>query len=79
MNELIPSGFHDSAFLPPLSVRSHHRVASDWDVPPRKPSTKDSIYAGGFLLVYLVAYLAAGRAGIALIEWTWVAIFRSMR
>ena len=79
MSELIPSAFRDSAVLRWVSVRSHHSVARGWDVPSRKPSTKDSVYASGFLLAYLVAYLAAGRAGIALIEWTWVATFRSMR
>lgn len=76
MSEYIQSGFQDSAFLPRVSVRSRPRIARGWDVTPRKPSIKDSLLAGGFLVVYLAAYIAAGRAGIAVVEWAWVAIFR---
>jgi hypothetical protein len=36
---------------------------------------KDSVRAGAFLIFYLALYLAAGYAGIALIEWTWMKAF----
>lgn len=76
MSQSLPSGFQDRTFLPRVSLRSRQRRHREWYAPPRKPSIKDSLLAGGFLVAYLAAYVAAGRAGIALVEWAWVAIFR---
>ena len=37
---------------------------------------KRSVAAGGFLLLYLAAYIGVGYAGVALVEEVWSAIFR---
>jgi hypothetical protein len=76
MSQTLPSGFQDRTFPPRVFVRSRQGIARGWVVPPRKPSIKDSLLTGGYLVAYSAAYLAAGRAGIALVEWAWVAIFR---
>lgn len=46
-----------------------------WEPSKRRLSKKDTITAGAFLLFYLAAYLAAGYAGVTLIEWTWMRMF----
>jgi hypothetical protein len=41
----------------------------------RKLPLKDSLFACGFLGLYLALYLAAGFAGIKAIGWIWSTIF----
>ncbi|MGA8366923.1 MAG: hypothetical protein ACLQMT_10545 [Candidatus Acidiferrales bacterium] len=46
----------------------------------REPSSakygiQDSFAAGALMLLYVAAYIAAGFASLALLEWAWVRIF----
>jgi hypothetical protein len=76
MSAHIPSAFNEEAFLSRAPLRSCELGEIEWQAPRGKPSFGDSLAAGAFLLAYVAAYMAAGRAGIALLEWAWVAIFR---
>jgi len=64
-----------STFLPPVAVRSRDAVEALPASPPERPTLKNSITAGAFLVLYLAAYLAAGFAGMAMLEWAWLRIF----
>ncbi|HXQ27356.1 MAG TPA: hypothetical protein VN822_13180 [Candidatus Acidoferrales bacterium] len=64
-----------SSFLPPVAVRSRSMVEELPASLPERPTLKNSITAGAFLVLYLAAYLAAGFAGMAMLEWAWLRIF----
>jgi len=55
---------------PPL----HAMARADWQPSQKKIPLRDSVFASGFLILYLTAYLAVGFAGIAAIEWAWAAL-----
>ena len=64
-----------STFLPPVAARSRG-MAEEFPVSlPGRPTLKDSIIAGAFLILYLAGYLAAGFAGVTLLKWAWLRIF----
>jgi hypothetical protein len=58
-----------------MAARLHGAIQPTWDRPKRRLSKKDTFTASAFLLLYLAAYLAAGYAGVTLIEWAWMRIF----
>jgi hypothetical protein len=58
-----------------MAARSRGRFQPAWEPRIRRVSMKDSVRAGAFLIFYLALYLAAGYAGITLIEWTWMKVF----
>ena len=76
MSAQSPSAFNEEALLTPPSVQADRVAEPDWQGLRRKPSIGDSLTTVAFLLVYVAAYAAAGRAGLALVEWAWAAIFR---
>ncbi len=39
-----------------------------------KPGVQDSFAAGALMLLYVAAYIAAGFACLAFLEWAWVRI-----
>jgi len=71
-----PSAFNEEVLLTPPSLHGGRVTEADWQGLRQKPSIGDSLTAVAVLLVYVAAYAAAGRAGLALVEWAWVAIFR---
>jgi hypothetical protein len=48
----------------------------NWQPSQKKIPLHDTVFAFGFLILYLIVYLAIGFAGIATIEWAWAALFR---
>jgi hypothetical protein len=58
-----------------MAARSHGTIQPTWEPSKRRLSKKDTITVSAFLLFYLAAYLAAGYAGVTLIEWAWMRIF----
>lgn len=58
-----------------MAARSRGSIQPAWEPSKRRLSKKDTITASTFLLFYLAAYLAAGYAGVTLIEWAWMRIF----
>jgi hypothetical protein len=59
-----------------MPVQSRSLIARKPGPSPRKLPIKDSLGACVFLLLYTMAYLAAGLLGITAVGWAWVAIFR---
>jgi hypothetical protein len=76
MGESSESNDPMAAFVPFMPVRSRGLIARGPGPSPRKLPIKDSLSACAFLLLYTMAYLAAGFLGIAAVGWVWVAIFR---
>lgn len=64
-----------STFLPRVAVRSRNAIEQLPASLPGRPTLTNSIAAGAFLVFYLAAYLAAGFAGMAMLEWAWLRIF----
>jgi hypothetical protein len=75
MNEPAGVASHAGVLLPPIAARSRGPVQPAWEPPVRRLSKKDSLRAGVFLTLYMAAYMAAGYAGITLIEWVWMQAF----
>ena len=75
MNEHFGMSEAVSTFLPPVATRSHSMVEELPASLPGRPTLKNSIAAGAVLILYLAAYLAAGFAGMAMLEWAWLRIF----
>ena len=76
MAEPYQSVLQETSFVQFLPTPSHDPVAKRWESAPRKLPMKRSVAAGGFLLLYLAAYIGVGYAGVALVEEVWSAIFR---
>jgi hypothetical protein len=72
-----PAGIvsHAGTLLPPMAATSRVSIQPTWEPSKSQLSKKDTITASAFLLFYLAAYLAAGYAGVTLIEWAWMRIF----
>jgi hypothetical protein len=64
------------AFVPFLPARSRGLIRRERRLSTRNLPMKESLSACVFLLLYAIAYLAAGFLGIAAVERAWVAIFR---
>jgi hypothetical protein len=64
-----------SLVLPPMAARSPGAIRPDWEPSTRRPSGKDSLTAGAFMLFYVALYLAAGFAGVTFMEWAWMQVF----
>ncbi|MBZ5695862.1 MAG: hypothetical protein LAN36_10955 [Acidobacteriia bacterium] len=64
-----------STFLPPVATRSRNMVEELPASLPGQPTLKNSIAAVAVLVLYLAAYMAAGFAGLAMLEWAWLRIF----
>lgn len=58
-----------------MAARPRGEVVRVWEPPPKKLSLLESVSAGAFLISYLAAYLAAGFAGVSVMEWAWMRIF----
>jgi hypothetical protein len=76
MDENSESNDPIGTFVPFMAVRSRGLIAREPGPSPRKLPIKDSLSACVFLLLYTMAYLAAGFLGIAAVGRAWVAIFR---
>jgi hypothetical protein len=58
-----------------MAGRGSGAIRPAWEPPRKRLSIKDSIRASAFLTCYTAAYMAAGYAGVALIEWVWMQMF----
>lgn len=76
MAEPYESTLRESAFVPFLPAPPRESVARRWESAPTHLPMKRSLAAGGFLLLYLAAYIGVGFAGVTLVEYAWSAIFR---
>jgi hypothetical protein len=75
MNERAGIATRAGTLAPTMPRRARIEVVRAWESPPRRLSMKDSITAGAFMIVYMAAYLAAGFAGVTIMEWVWMRIF----
>jgi len=75
MNE--PAGVvtHTGALMPTMAAAAPGAIRPAWEPSNRRPTTRDSLTAGVFMLFYLAAYAAAGYLGVMFIEWAWMRIF----
>jgi hypothetical protein len=75
MNERASVASQAGTLAPRMPRRARIEVVRAWEAPPKQLSTKDSITAGAFMIVYMAAYLAAGFVGVTVMEWAWIRIF----
>lgn len=75
MGETSGLNCHPGAFAP-MAMPSRAMTRGNWHPPQKKIPLRDSVFALGFLVLYLTAYLAAGFAGISAVEWVWTALLR---
>ena len=61
--------------LPPMAARSRDALGPAGDRSSRTASLGDSLRACALFISYTAAYLAAGYAGLAVVEWVWIRIF----
>ena len=61
--------------MPTMAAAETGTIRPTWEPSNRRPSRKDSITAGLFMLAYLAAYAAAGYLGVMFVEWAWMRIF----
>jgi len=76
MAEPYESALQETAFVQFLPPPPRDSVARRWESAPKNLPVKRSFAAGGFLLLYLAAYIGVGYAGVTLVEQAWSAIFR---
>ena len=75
MNDPAAIANHAGTLLPPMAARSRGAIQPTWEPSNKRLSKKDTFTAGAFLIFYMAAYLAAGYAGVTMIEWVWMRIF----
>jgi len=75
MNDQVGVASQAGSFLPSMAARPRGEVVRVWEPPPKKLSLLESVSAGAFLVFYLAAYLAAGFAGVSVMEWAWMRVF----
>jgi hypothetical protein len=75
MNDPAGVASHVGTLLPPMAGRRSGAIRPAWEPPGKRLSIKDSIRASTFLMFYTAAYMAAGYAGVAFIEWVWMRMF----
>jgi len=75
MNDQAGVAAHPGALIPAMPMRARGEVVRVWEPPPKKLSLMESVSAGAFLAFYLAAYLAAGFAGVSVMEWAWMRVF----
>lgn len=76
MAEPYESALRENTFVQFLPTPKHEFVARRWESAPTNLPMKRSLAAGGFLLLYLAAYMGVGFVGISLVEHAWSAVFR---
>ena len=58
-----------------MAAAAPDAIRPAWEPSNRRPTTKDSLTAGAFVIFYLAAYAAAGYLGVMFVEWAWMRIF----
>jgi hypothetical protein len=75
MSETSELNYQADTFRPWLQKHSPIGIAPSPRGLKKNLPLKDSLFACGFLTMYLAVYLAAGFAGITAIGWVWTTIF----
>ena len=75
MNEAAGAVTGTGALIPTMAAAAPGAIRPAWEPSNRRPTTRDSLTAGVFMLFYLAAYAVAGYLGVMFIEWAWMRIF----
>jgi hypothetical protein len=75
MNDPTAVANRAGTLLPPMAARSRGAIEPAWKPSSKRLSKKDTLTAGAFMIFYVAAYLAAGYAGVTMIEWVWMRVF----
>ena len=75
MSEQMESALQVGAFKPFMSTRPVEPIGPSAATSLAKPTTRHSVVATAFLMLYVALYLAVGFLGISLVGRAWATVF----